>query len=390
MKVCVVGLRGFPGVIGGVETHCEQLYPRLAAADEALDITVIARSPYVREKRRVGGVSVVPVWTIRNKYFEAVIHTLLAVVYARLRVNAKVLHIHGIGPALFTPLARMLGMRVVVTHHGADYNRSKWNVIAREVLRFGELMSVLFANRVIVVGESLCSALRKDHPVFADKIIHVPNGAILPKVDEGGENSTVLSELGLTEGQYVLSVGRLVPEKGFHDLITAHEGANDNSKLVIVGDATHADKHVSELLARGSSNVIFAGFRQGRDLVELYQNARMFVLPSYHEGLPISALEAMSAGAPVLLSDIDPNRDMGLPQEAYFPVGDTQALADRLSASAVSLGRAAYDEIMKKFAWDRVAARTLALYEGLASAPAAATASDGFADGAGRDAQEAA
>jgi hypothetical protein len=131
IRVCVVGLRGLPGVSGGVEAHCEQLYPRIAK-DAALAVTIVARRPYVRERGpfTFKGTSVVPIWAVRRKYLEAFVHTACAVALARFRYSADILHIHAIGPGLRTPLARLLGMKVVVTHHGEDYNRDKWNAFA--------------------------------------------------------------------------------------------------------------------------------------------------------------------------------------------------------------------------------------------------------------------
>ena len=103
----------------------------------------------------------------------------------------------------------------------------------------------------------------------------------------------------------------------------------------------------------------------GAALRELYANARLFVLASHHEGLPICALEAMSAGAPVLLSNIGPNRDVGLPDYSYFPVGDVSALADRLSETPVAFQQSYYDEVLRKFAWDDITLHTLAIYDDL-------------------------
>ena len=122
MKLCAIGLRGIPDVMGGIESHCQQLYPRLVA--QGAEVTILARSPYVENKPyQYQGVKVIPVWAMRHKFLETFLHTFVAIFYARLFVHPDVIHLHAIGPALFTPLARLLGMKVVVTHHGADYDR---------------------------------------------------------------------------------------------------------------------------------------------------------------------------------------------------------------------------------------------------------------------------
>src|SRR5436190_23392263 len=129
--------------MGGVETHCEQIYPRIFDLLEDADITVLARSPYVKAKKYTfKGISVVSLWAVRNKYLETILHTMYALVFARLRLKCDIVHIHGIGPAVTIPLARALGMRVIFTHHGEDYRRKKWNRLGAAVLRAGEALSL--------------------------------------------------------------------------------------------------------------------------------------------------------------------------------------------------------------------------------------------------------
>ena len=67
-----------------------------------------------------------------------------------------ILHIQAIGPAIMTPLARLFGLNVVVTHHGPDYDRQKWGFFAKLVLRIGEYFGMRCANeRIAISKESL-------------------------------------------------------------------------------------------------------------------------------------------------------------------------------------------------------------------------------------------
>ena len=136
MKIVVTGTRGIPGIQGGVETHCQELYPRIAAMGH--DVTVIRRTPYVSDcNKEYSGVRLVDVYAPRKKSFEAIVHTFLAIIKAR-RMNADILHIHAIGPAIMVPFARMLGLKVVMTNHGPDYDRQKWGRMAKAILKTGE------------------------------------------------------------------------------------------------------------------------------------------------------------------------------------------------------------------------------------------------------------
>lgn len=356
MKLCAVGLRGMPDVMGGIESHCQQLYPRMVK--HGMQVTVICRSPYVpADVNEYRGVQLRRVWTLKHKFFETILHTFLAILYARFVVKPDVLHLHAIGPALFAPLARLLGMTVVVTHHGADYDRHKWNHFGKKLLKLGEKLAVRYAHQVLIVGKTLTERLQQTFPEQAHKLTYIPNGA-LTDVDADLPASKLPADLDITPGQYILTVGRLVPEKGFHDLVKGYQQSASPLKLVVVGSADHEDDYSRELLRQASDNIVFAGRRSGDALHALYKYARVFCLPSYHEGLPIVALEAIAAGTDVLLSDITPNADIGLPADCYFKVGDTQALADKLShleSLQLSIDQARF---LETFNWDSIAADT--------------------------------
>lgn len=360
MRICVSGLRGFPDVMGGIETHCQNLYPRLAARERDLAVTVYGRTPYVgRAPYEYRGVRIQPVWTMRSKLFETMLHTFLAVLRARFADRADILHLHAIGPGLLTPFAGVLGMRVVATHHGRDYNRLKWGLAARLTLMAGEFVAVRFAAQTICVGRGATTALKARFPRRAARIHFIPNGAALAEIASGDD--AVLDELGVSAGGYILAVGRLVPEKGFQDLIAAHAKAPSAPPLVIVGAADHADAFSATLQANASPRVIFAGVRRGGPLAALYRGAGLFVLPSYHEGHPIVALEALRAGAPVLLSDIEPNRDIGLSEACHFPVGDVDALAARLEQGDYASLRNMDPTLLDAYDWERITADTAAV-----------------------------
>ena len=309
MKIVVIGTRGIPDILGGVETHCQELYPRIAAMGH--DVTVIRRSSYITDDKRMSeyrGVRLVDVYAPRRKSVEAIVHTFLAVFKAR-SLRPDVLHIHAIGPALLTPLARLLGMKVVMTNHGPDYDRQKWGRLAKTVLKAGQSMGTRFANRVIVISTTIAGILADKYGRNDTELIY--NGVTRPVKSA---RTDYIASLGLAPRRYVVAIGRFVREKGFHDLIEAFgkSGLASTHRLVIAGDADHEDDYSRALKAQAkAAGVVLTGFIKGEPLTQLMAGAELFVLPSYHEGLPISLLEAMSYGLDVVVSDIPANR---LPQ----------------------------------------------------------------------------
>lgn len=370
LKMCVIGLRGIPGIMGGVEAHCEQLFPRLKKLRPAYDISIVGRRPYVTGGQSdYQGIKVVPLPAMRSKYFEAISNTALGVLYARFVLGARLLHIHNIGPALLGPLARLLGMKLVVTYHSKNFEHAKWNALARAMLRLGEWCAVKAAHRVIVISRSVTEELRHRYPGSSRKFLFIPNGATeFPSAANDNYARSLLDHFGLATGRYVLAVGRLVREKSFHTLIEAYEAADPDFKLVIVGKADHEDDYSRGLLRHGSDKICFTGFQGRGELGVLYRNASLFVLPSSHEGLPIAALEAAGMGAPLLLSDIQANRDIDLPAQCYFPVGDVEALRRKLLQPHDTY-RIDQRSIADRFDWALVARQTDDLYAAVWAAP---------------------
>jgi len=177
MKIAILGTRGFPNVQGGVEKHCEGLAVHLVQS--TCDVIVFTRRPYVDENiKEYKGVKLVALPAIRHKSLEAPLHTLIGV-FAALRYRPDILHIQAIGPALFTSLARILGMKVVVTSHGSNYEHLKWGRFAKLVLRLGEFVGVVFANKVIAISKNIADDIKRKYNREATII---PNGVIIPKV----------------------------------------------------------------------------------------------------------------------------------------------------------------------------------------------------------------
>jgi glycosyltransferase involved in cell wall biosynthesis len=343
--------------MGGIETHCEHLYPRLAKLDDKLEIIVIGRSGYSKSGN-VSNIRIVTLWAPRRKALETLVHTPLAILYARLFLHPDVIHLHAVGPGFFAPLARLLGFRVIGTHHAADYERPKWGRFGRWFLKAGEGMLARFADEVICVSGWLETRLSQEYPQAKQRFVTIPNG--VPPVIFGDDLSdSLLASLGLKSGQYILCVGRLDPSKAFHDVVRAFELSRPNGmKLVIVGGTMGSEDYANKLKESASDLIIFAGTRPANHVQALYRNAALFVHPSYHEGFALVVLEALAADAPILLSDIPAHLDVGLGSESYYPKGDVSVLAALLQARDYSRLRSSRRaEILEGNDWDMVARR---------------------------------
>ena len=359
MKIVVTGTRGIPNILGGVETHCEELFPRIAK--KGYDLTVIRRTCYAKDNlQEYKKVKLVDVSTPKKKSFETIIHTLKAVWVAKFRLHANVLHIQCIGPALLTPFARLLGLKVVITIHSHNYDHDKWGKFGKIMLRLGEKVGCRYANEVIVISDVIRDNIIK---LYKRKDVHlIYNGVPAP---EFIQDTKYLDELGVKPQKYFFAMGRFVPEKNFHHLINAFSSLNNRGeyKLVLAGDSDFDDEYSRELKKRArEKGVILTGFIRGKKLHELLTHANTFVLPSAHEGLPIALLEAMSYDLPVIVSDIPANLAIGLSQEDYFPMGNEEKLMEKLKKMMNEKPlRRKYS--LDKYQWDHIAEQTIKIYE---------------------------
>ncbi|HCD38533.1 MAG TPA: glycosyltransferase, partial [Candidatus Omnitrophica bacterium] len=108
----------------------------------------------------------------------------------------------------------------VITSHGPEHERKKWAGFPSYVLRLAEYLSCTCANRIISVSESNAERLSKK---YKREVVILPNGVRIPEITK---TDGALKQYGIEKNKYILAVGRFVPEKGFGDLIEAH---NDKS-----------------------------------------------------------------------------------------------------------------------------------------------------------------
>lgn len=394
MRVVVFGLRGFPGVQGGIEKHCEELYPRLAALGAG--VTVITRKRYMKgAPPSYRGVRLIKSFSLPGKFLENISHSFFAVFMLK-RLRPDIVHIHSIGSSLAAPLVKWISggrYKIVVTNHGPDYMRKKWNAAGRFVLETGERSAVRYADAMICVSKWIRDFISEK---YGKNVYYIPNG--IAHKENGAAERGMPAEAGRGKKKYILCVTRFVPEKGVTDLIRAYSIARkawtgeprggrsasgseetENAgvfqrfpELVIVGKADHQSAYSREIsrLSSETPGVTPAGALYGEDLSNAYMGASLFVLPSYYEGLPLVLLEALSFGVPVLVSDIKAHRELGLPEFRYFTPGDVPGLSAKISEClARGIGedeRKKYTELIKsEYNWDNIASKTIEIYKNL-------------------------
>ena len=358
LKLAMIGSRGVPCVYGGIERHVAEVGARLAARGH--EVTVYGRRPFSEPGEHLGmRVEVLP--AIPTKHLESATNVLAATLDS-LRRGYDIVHYHGIGPSLFAGMPAARGIATVCTVHALDYRQSKWGALSRALLRRGERTAVTRSRAAVAVSRLMAADLSAR---YGRKVRYIPNGATLQDPPPFGE----ARRLGLEAGAYVLTVGRFIPERGFHALLEAWRRVGEGRRLVIAGDAHFEEAYGRSLRRLADDRVVMPGYVSGSLLAALYAHCAFYVLPSTVEGLPISLIEALGFGRPALVSDIPENLEVGGPAVSTFRAGDVSALEAALRTmlamgeeERLRRGRLGRERVAAEYTWDHVADELEALY----------------------------
>ncbi|MBN1553518.1 MAG: glycosyltransferase family 4 protein [Phycisphaerae bacterium] len=355
MRIAMIGSRGIPAGIGGVERVVEHLTRGLAARGH--EVLIYGRRHYVGDRRPDQG-RLILTPGLSHPSLDAITHSATASLDALFR-RVDVVHVHSPGPAVWSWLPA-LRRPVVFTVHAPDWRREKWPPLARSAIRAGLTIGSRVARAITAVSPSLAAELEtRLHRPVACIPNAAPNVTLVP--------AEKILALGLQPERYALHVGRMVPEKRLHVLLEAWRRANPDWPLVVVSDEDVA-AYARRCRAAAPANVKFVGPKFGRELAELYSHAGMVIQPSVLEGASLVVLEAAAYGRCCLLADIPANRDVLGPSAVYTPPDDSAVFAEQIvrytnnDAQRESLGRSACRHVREHFDGDGVVESYIAMY----------------------------
>lgn len=318
----------------------------------------------------VDGVRCVYVPTVHTKNLSTIVASFLSSLHA-LFTRAEVVHLYTVGTALFIPLLRLGGKRVVISVDALDWERKKWSGPARWYMRTAGWLAVRAADELIIDSRRVQEYYRAR---WGRPGAYVPFGArIDPPL-----GSAFVTSLGLRSGKYVLFVGVLRPEKQVDHLIRAFTGIRqDDFDLVIVGDDPFEREYEGLLHSLANERVHFVGRIYGEHCAELYQNAYVYVTTSGIEGTSPALLTAMAAGRCVVVNGIAENLETIGQAGLSYPANDVDALCAllaRLFAEPEEVqryGELAIARVKQHYDWDAVAGDFARIYQQVCE-PAAA------------------
>ena len=301
LKIAFLGSRGIPARYSGFETFYEQLATRLVKRGH--QVTVYNRSHFIKDvKDKYQGVRIVSLPSIPTKHLDTITHTLMSSLHTLFQ-NYEIVYYCIVGNSPLVWIPRLVGARVLLNVDGEDWSREKWSGFARWYQRKCEWVSAKTAQ--VIISDARAIQERYNN-LYGAKTIFVPYGANI----QYDSNHHALEKLGLQPDQYILYVGRFVPENAIDLLIRAFKKVKTEKKLVIIGDAPYAEKYKHYLHEIADNRVIFTGYAFGSDYNQLSSHAYVYVQPSGVDGTRPALLDQMGFGNCVLVRNSTVNMEV--------------------------------------------------------------------------------
>lgn len=370
MKIAMIGHKRIPSREGGVEIVVEMLSERLVKKGHKV-VCYNRKGKHVSTGKKdktntmYSNIKIINVPTLDIKGFAAATANLLATIHVAFS-KCDVVHFHAEGSAVMCWLPKLFGKKIIVTIHGLDHQRAKWGKFAKTYIMLGEKNAVKFADEIIVLSNNVKNYFWSEYTRDTNLI---PNGVVLPI----NRSSLLIKEkYGLEKNEYILFLGRIVPEKGLLYLVEAFKKVKTSKKLVIAGGSSDTNLFLKQIkaLALNDTRIIFTGFVEGKLLEELYSNAYFYTLPSDLEGMPLSLLEAMSYGNCCLVSNIPECTEVVEDKAVIFEKGNCKDLQMKMQTLCDNIDLVnkykdtASEYICKKYNWDIITEQTIEIYKG--------------------------
>lgn len=325
MKICILG--HYPPHIGGVSSHTYHLSQELIKRGDEVFILTYPH-PDIKD---YNGIHIETAPTVNIKGLRGLIFFITAtikLISMTRKYDIDIIHAHYIlPPGLIAIIANTVTHRkTAVTVHGSDINILASNALLKNLIKY----VLKRADYIAVVDENIKDkVLKLNIGELKSEIKVTPNSVNTDKYKPNTQ-TTFTQDVGLNpEKPVILFVGNLVHQKGLKYLLQAKKLLKTDAQLVIVGDGPLRSE-LEELVEKQTiPDVIFTGAR--RDIDKIMPTAQVFTLPSITEGLPITLLEALSSGLPVVATQVG-----GIPGLITDEVGllvkpgDSKVLAEAL------------------------------------------------------------
>ncbi|MFW5872908.1 MAG: glycosyltransferase family 4 protein, partial [bacterium] len=317
-KIAVIGAKGFPA-LGGAARANEAIFTRLK---DKYDVTVYAISSHASVPD-YHGIKQIIFNAYKNKKITVFLYYIRSLLHALFNGNYDLVHVNHASAGFIVPFLKLRFKTVLNVRGGIkhDYD-NKWKWREKQLFYLFHWMGFRFASKVVTVQKGSVPMLE---PYSSGNIIFIPNG-----VDH---NIEILPNNLTLKYDITFSAARIIYLKGLHLLFEALNDIKFNGKVQIVGDIDQVSEYKNYILNLAENlDCEFTGLVQSKlELFKRIGQSRLFVFPSYSEGMSNMLLEAASLRVPIIASDIEQNKDVFNDEEMlFFERGRSKDLAEKI------------------------------------------------------------
>jgi len=353
MRIGVIGIRGIPSRYGGFETCAEETTTRWT--QKGHKVIVYTRNKNILKQYKAVQLKYVPF--INTRSLGTFTHTILSALNI-IKNRVDVVHVYNLANIFAIFILKLFKIPTVLLVDGIEWKRTKWNWIGKSYYKLCEIF-LKYINTYVIFDSMRVLNFYKEF--VKEKLDYISYGSsIYP-------SSFPFKFERFNSNDYILFVGRLVPEKNIHTLIKAFIKSKINKHLVIVGDDPYEIDYKKKLigLAKNNKRIHFLGYVYGEDVISLYQNAYLFVQPSTLEGTSPSLLTAMGTNNCVIVKNIPENREtIGKAGLFFNTEKDLTEIFNNISVSSIEeYSKKALNHVIRNYSWDNVSKKYMSIFE---------------------------
>ena len=362
--VFIVGSRGYHAKYGGWETFVSNLVDYYD--DKSTKFYISEFSESIKDEYKVNdNITVNPIYVKQKGSIKMLIYSVKAFKYYLNYIkknNIKNAYIYVLGLKLFNYLGlkkntiKKLGIKIFINPDGLEWKRSKWSYPIKKFFLLSEKMMLNNCDLIICDGLGIEKYVLEKYPKLKNKTRYIAYG--YEEIDFNNiDEKKVLNEFNLKKDDYLLMVGRCVPENNYELVLKEFINSKINKKLVIISNLSSTDYYNNLLeIVNNDKRVIFIdGVYDKEKLACIRKNAYLYIHGHSVGGTNPSLIEALSLTDLNILYDVNFNHDIGLDTCLYFREKNslTKILDDQNKLDKIKnqLGEKAKKRVKENFTW---------------------------------------
>lgn len=341
---------------GGADKLALELYPRIAKRGH--EVIAYGRI-YPGEKNipkhyEFEGVTIISFHTVNKAGFDTLLHSMKATIDIIAKNRADIIHLQSGANSIWALILRLFRKKVFVSQFAMDWKRAIWPWYAKLFYHFSNFLTAYIPDRVIFDNIYTKEYFEKK---FRRQFDFIPYGS---EVKVTATTTSVFEKLGISKGEYLLFVGRFIPDKGVHLLVNAFHKVKTSKKLVLIGGSPTPNNYEKDIRKINDERIIYPGYIYGDDTNLLIRHAYVYIQPSLIEGLSPVILTVMGLGTPLICSDIAENIYITVNNATHFISGDVNDLAEKIDfvlkhpEEIKKMAETGRKDILARFNWETI------------------------------------